>query len=144
MVFVREFTDEDCRMLRERRLRLGLSYNALSRFLGASPSVLRKWESGGIRHCSSLYRTRLAAFLRGDYDKCFDTQRGDLRLGSYFTPPSRQLQENLRIFANCYNFMQKRPDLCNLMLNAAEEAARAILKQYYQEHRKVRNGGECL
>ena len=133
MVFVREFTEEDCRQLRERRLRLGLSYSALSRFLGASPSVLRKWEAGSIRQCSSLYRSRLAAFLRGDYDQCFDIQRGDLRLGSYFTPPSRQLQDALRVFTNCYSFMQRRPDLCNIMLNEAEELARTILTEYYQK-----------
>ena len=136
MAFVREFSEEDCRQLRRRRLQLGLSYSALSRFIGASATTLRKWEYGQTRRCSSLYSGRLARFLQGGYDQCFESRRGDLRVGSYLVPPSRQLQEAINTLAHSYRFIQSRPDLCAILLQAVNDAANRAVGRYYRQQRR--------
>lgn len=133
MSITRDLSPFERQQLRQKRLRLGLSYSALSHFLGVSVSALRKWEYGLTRRCRSAFHTRLTAFIRGEYDRSFQQQRGDLRLGSYITAVPPQLQQAITHYAACYRFMQQRPELCARFLAEADAAAENAVRQFYRQ-----------
>ncbi len=61
------------REMRERlmgkRLALGLSQEALGRFLGVHTTTVCLWESGRLTACREQHAARLQAFLAGAYDR---------------------------------------------------------------------------
>ncbi len=54
--------------LREKRKKLGLSYDNMADFIGVHWSTYRKWELGPTARCSMGHTRTLNALLNGKYD----------------------------------------------------------------------------
>jgi len=130
------FFDESTRhAMRRHRMALGLSYSALGRFLGVHWSTIRKWENGLIRQCTLQLRTRVASFLRGDYDFDIHANLGDPRLGAYLRSASSPATACVQRFASCYQLLGSRPDLRSLLVEEAFRATREALTRINAEWR---------
>ena len=130
------FFDESTRhAMRRHRMALGLSYSALGRFLGVHWSTIRKWENGLIRQCTLQLRTRVASFLRGDYDFDIHANLGDPRLGAYLRSASSPATACVQRFASCYQLLGSRPDLRGLLVEEAFRATREALTRINAEWR---------
>ena len=127
-VFRGTFTNDFRLELQRRRKALGLSYCALSRFLGVHWSTIRKWEVGKIRHCSDHFRRRVAKFLRGELDSDIHACLGDPRIGTYIKPVSSQAMACVQRFANCCHLLEDRPDLRSALLDEAYQATADALR----------------
>ena len=75
LTFTGKFTEEHRRLLRAKRLDLGLSLKQLEDLLGIHCSTIRKWEAGITSQCHPRHVRPVAKFFAGGFDRALQTAR---------------------------------------------------------------------
>ena len=128
IVFDGQLNDKVRRLIREKRLQLGLTYRDMAAYFCSSWSTIRKWEYGPTRSCSLSQRPRLEAFLNGDCDAEL-VQQVTMHIPVYkmnFPAPVQCCMERMETILS---LLCTRPELLERMLNDIEQVSQTILQQ---------------
>ncbi|NLZ64123.1 MAG: helix-turn-helix transcriptional regulator [Lentisphaerae bacterium] len=128
ITFDGQLNDKVRRLIREKRLHLGLTYRALAAYFHSSWSTIRKWEYGPTRSCSLSQRPRLEAFLNGDCDAEL-LQQVTMPVPAYKMNFPEPVQCCMERMGTILSLLYTRPELLDRMLNDIEQVSQTILQQ---------------
>ncbi|NLF61720.1 MAG: hypothetical protein GX574_11265 [Lentisphaerae bacterium] len=123
------FTDQVRRLLRRKRVELGLPYHRAARFLGVNWSTFRKWELGPTENCELYYRAKLESFINGDYDNQLLELYHRRHTRSYSELLPNPISECMERVTNAYRLCRQRPELREGLLEKVDCAALAALQK---------------
>ena len=121
------FTDIVRKLIRDKRLELGLPYHTVSQYFSINWSTFRKWESGETRRCELRHRPLIEAFINGDLDE-------DLKaifISSNMKYPQGtpiQVYQAMERIANTYTLCSHHPEIGDDLLSKIEDIALNTLR----------------
>ncbi|NLF94934.1 MAG: hypothetical protein GX564_13695 [Oligosphaeraceae bacterium] len=128
ITFDGQFNDNVRRLIRDKRLRLGLTYQILASYFHSSWSTIRKWEYGPTRSCRMSQRPRLEAFLNGDCDAEL-LQQVPMPVPAYRMHFPESVQCCMDRVGTLISLLYNHPELQDRMLNSIEQVSQTILQQ---------------
>ena len=134
-----KLTPEIRKALRAKRTSLGVSCKELGNLIGASESVVQKWEGGKVAGVSITLLPRLNAFLNGEFDEqcqqqwrkqrtARDTGIGETgATGGNQRPIPPELRAVFDHLSVVYKACRVKPEAQTELLLAVEKAAEDVL-----------------
>ncbi|NMA43861.1 MAG: transcriptional regulator [Oligosphaeraceae bacterium] len=113
--------------LKDKRLRLGLPYQAMARLFGVDWSTIRKWERGPTKRCSVTLRPKLIDFLNGKYDEMLKAEN-EPKVFTYKRGIPDDVLYCMERFSKAYQLLRYRPDLRENLLDNVEKITNEMLK----------------
>lgn len=122
-----KFTDQIRKLIRDKRLELGLPYHTISQYFTINWSTFRKWENGETGRCELRHRPLIESFINGDLDEDLKAIFVSSNMKYPQGTPIQVFQAMERI-ANTYTLCSHNPEIGDDLLNKIEMAAIDTLK----------------
>ena len=121
------FTDQIRKLIRDKRLELGLPYHTVAQYFSINWSTFRKWENGETRRCELRHRPLIESFINGDLDEDLKAIFVSSNL-KYPQGTPIQVYQAMERIANTYTLCSHHPEIGDNLLNKIEMAALDTLK----------------
>jgi hypothetical protein len=122
------FSSEIRKLIRFKRLQLGLPYQRIAKLFAANWSTVRKWETGPTETCSVAMRPKVEDFLNGKYDRILLAQQNDPLTGNYPQYLPECAMRCMEKFSHAYQLLRFRPKLRENMLANVDKITRDTLQ----------------